>query len=156
MRRHTYRVSHNRSCTYIQPLRHRNKLTLTRYKSVMKMKIQDFESCTIQVECRSILHNYIRTLHTCMHTNLINDSLILWFIKQMVWKVRHLEYRVAQKKRNGILPTIFGCNNCMVSVYEVSSPEKNDTKISNFGSVVCFLGHILCDNVEAQIVFFSA
>ena len=31
----------------------------------------------------------------------------------------------------------------MVSVYEVTSPEKNDTKISHFGSVVCFLGHIL-------------
>ena len=30
----------------------------------------------------------------------------------------------------------------LVSVYEVTSPEKNDTKISNFGSVVCFLGHI--------------
>ena len=37
----------------------------------------------------------------------------------------------------------------LVSVYEVSSPEKNDTKISNFGSVVCILGHILWDNVEA-------
>ena len=31
---------------------------------------------------------------------------------------------------------------CLVSVYEVTS-ERNDTKISNFGSVVCFLGHIL-------------
>ena len=31
----------------------------------------------------------------------------------------------------------------MVSVGEVSSPEKNYTKISNFGVVVCFLGHIL-------------
>ena len=27
----------------------------------------------------------------------------------------------------------------LVSVYAVTSPEKNDTKISNFGSVVCFL-----------------
>ena len=32
---------------------------------------------------------------------------------------------------------------------EVSSPEKNDTKISNFGSVVCFLCHILWDNAKA-------
>ena len=30
-----------------------------------------------------------------------------------------------------------------ITVYGVTSPEKNDTKISNFGSVVCFLGHIL-------------
>ena len=30
----------------------------------------------------------------------------------------------------------------LVSKFEVTS-EKNDTKISNFGSVVCFLGHIL-------------
>ena len=44
----------------------------------------------------------------------------------------------------------------LVSVYEVTSPEKNHTKISNFGSVVCFLGHILWDNVEAQNVPFSA
>ena len=33
-------------------------------------------------------------------------------------------------------------------MYEVTSPENNDTKISNFGSVVCFLGHILRGNVE--------
>ena len=39
---------------------------------------------------------------------------------------------VAHKKLNGILPTIYGCK----SVYDVTSPEKNDTKISNFGSVV--------------------
>ena len=27
-------------------------------------------------------------------------------------------------------------------MYAVTSPDKNDTKSSNFGSVVCFLGHI--------------
>ena len=42
------------------------------------------------------------------------------------------------------------------TVYEVTSPEKNDTKISNFGSVVCFLGHILWGNVEFQNFHFSA
>ena len=41
-------------------------------------------------------------------------------------------------------------------MYEVTSPEKNDTKISNFGSVVCFLGHIFWDYVEAKIFPFSA
>ena len=30
----------------------------------------------------------------------------------------------------------------------VSSLEKDDTKISHFGSVVCFRGHILWENVE--------
>ena len=44
----------------------------------------------------------------------------------------------------------------MVSVYEVTSPEKNDTKINNFGSVVYFLGHILWYNADAQHVSFSA
>ena len=44
----------------------------------------------------------------------------------------------------------------LVSVYEVTSPEKNDTKINNFGLAVCLLGHILLDNVEAQDFPFSA
>ena len=46
----------------------------------------------------------------------------------------------------------------LVSVFEVhvTSDEKNDTKISNFGSVVYFLGHILWDNVEVQNVPLSA
>ena len=43
----------------------------------------------------------------------------------------------------------------MVSVYELTS-EKIYTTISNFGSVVCFLGHILWDNVKALNVPFSA
>ena len=33
--------------------------------------------------------------------------------------------------------------------------KKNDTKIINFGSVVCFLGHSLRVNVEAQLLPFS-
>ena len=36
----------------------------------------------------------------------------------------------------------------------VTSPEKNDTKITTFGSVAYFLGHILWDIVEAQIFLF--
>ena len=44
-----------------------------------------------------------------------------------------------------------------VSMYNVISPEKNDTKITNFGSDwVCFLGHILWGNVEFQNFPFSA
>ena len=39
---------------------------------------------------------------------------------------------------------------------DVSSPENSDTKISKFGSVNCFLGPILWDNVEAQHFPFSA
>ena len=38
----------------------------------------------------------------------------------------------------------------LVSEDEVSCPKKSDTKLSNFGSVICFLGHIWWDNVEAQ------
>ena len=30
-----------------------------------------------------------------------------------------------------------------VSVFEVTFPEKNDTEITNFCSLVCILGHIL-------------
>ena len=41
-------------------------------------------------------------------------------------------------------------------MYEVTSPEKNDTKISNFGSVVRFLGHIFWDNVKTPNFPFSA
>ena len=37
----------------------------------------------------------------------------------------------------------------LVSVYEVTSLENNDTKISNFGSIVCFLGHI-CEAMQCQ------
>ena len=44
-----------------------------------------------------------------------------------------------------------------ISVWgKVTSPEKNYTKISNLGSVVGFLGHILWDNVEAKNVSFAA
>ena len=39
---------------------------------------------------------------------------------------------------------------------EEPSPEKNDTKLSNFDSVVCFLGHILWGNVVAPKCPFSA
>ena len=63
-------------------------------------------------------------------------------------------YRVAQKKWNSILPTISAWNK--TSREEVTSPEKNDTKISYFGLVVCFLGHILWDNVETQNFHFLA
>ena len=37
-----------------------------------------------------------------------------------------------------------------ISGISVTSSEKNYTKISNFGSVVCFLEPILWDNVDAQ------
>ena len=52
------------------------------------------------------------------------------------------QYRVAQEKRERHT--------------SLNSPEKNDTKITNFGSVFCFLGHILWDNVETPNVPFSA
>ena len=42
----------------------------------------------------------------------------------------------------------------LVSVDEVSSPENN--KITNFGSVVSDVGHILLDNIEVQNFPFSA
>ena len=58
-------------------------------------------------------------------------------------------YRVAQEKRNGIPRNTF--MQYLILVYEVTSPEKNDTKISSLGSGVYFLGHILWDNVETQI-----
>ena len=38
----------------------------------------------------------------------------------------------------------------------VSSPEQNDTKISNFGQGVLILEHIMSDNVEFQNFPFSA
>ena len=39
----------------------------------------------------------------------------------------------------------------MVLEYEVASFSwENDTMITNFGPVVCFLGHILWTNVETQ------
>ena len=38
----------------------------------------------------------------------------------------------------------------------VSSPGKNDTKISNFGLVVFILEHVMSDNVRAQNFPFSA
>ena len=42
-----------------------------------------------------------------------------------------------------------------ISVYKVTSPEKNNTKINNFGSVVCFLGHILyfCETMSRPKIF---
>ena len=43
-----------------------------------------------------------------------------------------------------------------ISMYEVTSPEKNDTKINNLGSVVYFLGHILWNNVKTKIFPSSA
>ena len=30
------------------------------------------------------------------------------------------------------------------------TPQNNDTKISNFGLVVCFLGHMLWDNAYTK------
>ena len=44
-------------------------------------------------------------------------------------------------KWNGILSTIYDAK--LVSMYGVTSPDKNDTKISHFGSLVCFLEHSL-------------
>ena len=45
-------------------------------------------------------------------------------------------------KRNGTLPIICGYNNRYQWMI-MSPPEKNDTKIGNFGSIGYFLGHIL-------------
>ena len=56
-------------------------------------------------------------------------------------KCRLLQYRVAQKNGTAYFPQYVDAITNIV--YEVASPEKNDTKITNFGSVVCFLGHIL-------------
>ena len=55
-----------------------------------------------------------------------------------------LLYRVAHKKTR---MAHFQHDVNTVADIEVAS-EKNDTKISNFGSVLCFLGHILWDNVK--------
>ena len=64
---------------------------------------------------------------------------------------------MAQKKNGtAYFPQLCGCNNwyqCIV--YEVTSPEKNYTKISNMGSVDCFPAHILWDNVETNFPLFS-
>ena len=51
------------------------------------------------------------------------------------------KYTIGLSSLDSILPIIYGI--AITAVGEVSFPEKNDTKISNFGSVVCFLGHIL-------------
>ena len=39
-------------------------------------------------------------------------------------------------------------------MYEVTSPKKNDTKISNFGSVVCFPGEKFCETVSSSNLSF--
>ena len=44
----------------------------------------------------------------------------------------------------------------IISVYEETSPEKNDTKISNLGLAVCFVRHILWGNVELHNLPFSS
>ena len=46
--------------------------------------------------------------------------------------------------------------NTGISVWGRTSPKKSDTKISNFGSVVCFLEQILWGNVKAHNFPFSA
>ena len=44
-----------------------------------------------------------------------------------------------------------------ISVYEVTSPEKYFTKITNCGLVVCFLGHIYCSELwQAEMAFIHA
>ena len=51
-------------------------------------------------------------------------------------------YRLAQKKTERHTSHNMWMQE-LVSVYEVTSPEKHDTEISNVGSVVRFLWHIL-------------
>ena len=64
-----------------------------------------------------------------------------------------------KKKWNGILPTICGIVDAIsgISVWgNFSWEEWHQDQISNFGSVVCILGHILWDHVEAPNFPFSA
>ena len=55
-----------------------------------------------------------------------------------------------------ILPVIEVYNDWYQWMPQVSSPEKNDTKISNFGQGVRILEHIISDDVEFKIFPFSA
>ena len=76
-------------------------------------------------------------LKSCKTVNNFDLNSALQVLKETKTLMLGYLYRVAQKTWNGILPAIGGCNKwyeCMN--YEVTSPEKNDTKISNFGSVV--------------------
>ena len=69
-------------------------------------------------------------------------------------------YRVSQNNGTAyiVLPVIEYIKTALVSVDRVSSPEKNDTKISNFGQGVLILEHITCisDDVEFKNCPFSA
>ena len=76
---------------------------------------------------------------------------------QIISQISFLQFRgyTGWPRKNG-MGYIHNIMQQLVSVYEATSPETNDTKISNFGSVVCFLGHTLWGIVEAQNVSFSA
>ena len=57
-----------------------------------------------------------------------------WYTRRMLERAEHALYRAQTKKK-----TERHTSRNMWMQYEVTSPEQNDTKIINFGSVVCFL-----------------
>ena len=68
---------------------------------------------------------------------------------ELSWRKK--ERKGGPEKENGTayFPQYVDAITGIIAVWGNFSWEKNDTKISNFGSVVCFLGHILWDSVEA-------
>ena len=99
---------------------------------------------------------YICYWLSCLFVSIYYQKIIHWFIYTFIYN-KYVCTGWPIKIRNSILPSSHNMwMQLLVSVYEVTSPEKNDTKISNFGSVIYFLGHILWDNVEAQHFPFSA
>ena len=72
------------------------------------------------------------------------------------WHAKYNYYKGWPKNGTVYFPPQYVDTISGISVYEVTSPEQNDTKISKFGSVVCFLCRILWDNVETQSFPLSA
>ena len=102
-----------------------------------------------------------RKINVIEEVDIIHFFLLSYNIFQCLVDVVHrlhaMYYRGWPIKTERIRHTAYYTNNNVdaISVYEVTSPEKTDTKISKFGTVVCFLGHILWDNVEAQFFPFQ-
>ena len=93
-------------------------------------------------KCQNFLSSLAPIARICIH--FLNVSVLLVYCRVYTeWPIK-MELHTSK---------IIGMQ-YLVSVYEVTSPEKNDTKIP--GSVVCFLENVLWSNVEASNFPFSA
>ena len=96
------------------------------------------------------------------HSKLVNEYHLILYLLFEALKVPDIRLRIEliqggpEKNGTAYFPQLIrGFNNWYQCMRYIASPEKNYTKIKNFGSVICFLiGHILWDNIMSSPKFY--